>query len=78
MKSAYAPLLNRLDEMQAAPYYATARQTLAEAEAVIVMLEGALQDLVDAYRAGPDGPLGCGLTNGHFLRAEALVLPNAE
>lgn len=39
IKSDYAPLLNRLDEMQQAPYYATARDTLAEAERVICHLE---------------------------------------
>ena len=36
----------------------------------------ALRDLVDAYRAMPDGELGRGLNNGMFLRAEALVRPN--
>lgn len=39
IKSAHAALLNRLSEMQVAPYYATARNTLAEAERVIVQLE---------------------------------------
>ncbi len=38
-KSGYATLLNRLSEMQEAPYYATAKQTLAAAEAVIFDLE---------------------------------------
>lgn len=45
-KSAHAELLNRLSEMQDAPYYATARATLAEAEATIVRLER------DGFRAG--------------------------
>jgi hypothetical protein len=35
----------------------------------------ALRDLVDAYRAMPDGELGRGLSNGLFLRAEALLQP---
>ncbi len=39
IKSPNAELLNRLDQMQQAPYYATARNTLAQAEAVIVRLE---------------------------------------
>lgn len=77
MRSKYAELLNRLDAMQQAPYYATARGTLAEAERTIVELEMALTDLVHAYDAMPDGELGRGLTNGHFLRARALVVPNA-
>jgi hypothetical protein len=39
IRSQHAELLNRLDQMQQAPYYATARSTLAQAEAVIVRLE---------------------------------------
>lgn len=39
IKSAHAALLNRLNEMQASPYYATARDTLAQAERVIVEME---------------------------------------
>jgi len=42
MRSKYAELLNRLDAMQQAPYYATARETLADAERTIVALETAL------------------------------------
>lgn len=38
-RSAHAALLNRLCEMQDAPYYATARATLAEAEQTIAALE---------------------------------------
>lgn len=34
-------------------------------------------ELVHAYDAMPDGELGKGLTNGHFLRARPLVVPNA-
>ena len=74
MKSKYAELLNRLDEMQGAPYYATARSTLSDAELTIVALEKALTDLVRAYDAMPDGELGKGLTNGHFLSARLLVV----
>lgn len=77
MRSKYAELLNRLDAMQQAPYYATARETLADAERTIVALEAALTELVHAYDAMPDGELGKGLTNGHFLRARPLVVPNA-
>ncbi len=77
MRSKYAELLNRLDAMQQAPYYATARETLADAERTIVALETALTELVHAYDAMPDGELGKGLTNGHFLRARPLVVPNA-
>lgn len=36
-----------------------------------------LREFVEAYRAMPDGELGKGLTNGHFLRAERLLSPNA-
>lgn len=43
--SEYADLLNRLDEMQQAPYYASARKTLAEAEGLIVHLEGRKNEL---------------------------------
>ena len=78
MRSKYAELLNRLDAMQQAPYYATARETLADAERTIVALETALTELVHAYDAMPDGELGKGLTNGHFLRARPLVVPNAS
>jgi len=78
MRSKYAELLNRLDAMQQAPYYATARETLADAERTIVALETALTELVHAYDSMPDGELGRGLTNGHFLRARPLVVPNAE
>mgnify|MGYP000908498633 CR=1 FL=1 len=78
MRSKYAELLNRLDAMQQAPYYATARETLADAERTIVALETALTELVHAYDSMPDGELGRGLTNGHFLRARPLVVPNAK
>ena len=78
MRSKYAELLNRLDAMQQAPYYATARGTLADAERTIVALETALTELVRAYDAMPDGELGRGLTNGPFLRARGLVAPNVE
>lgn len=37
--SKHAPLLNRLHEMQLAPYYATARDTLAQAERLIAQQE---------------------------------------
>jgi len=36
-------------------------------------LRNALQTLVYRYRSAPDGPLGRGLTNGAFLRAEQLL-----
>lgn len=36
-----------------------------------------LREFVAAYRAIPDGELGKGLTNGHFLRAEKLLTSNA-
>lgn len=39
IKSAHALILNRLSEMQRAPYYATARDELALAETTIVHLE---------------------------------------
>lgn len=39
IKSDHAALLNRLDEMQRSPYYATARATLLAAEMTIVRLE---------------------------------------
>jgi hypothetical protein len=39
IKSPRAALLNRLSEMQEAPYYATARDTLGQAERAIVQLE---------------------------------------
>lgn len=42
VKSKYAALLNRLDEMKQAPYYATARTTLGDAESTIVALEAEL------------------------------------
>lgn len=67
MRSKYAELLNRLDAMQQAPYYATARETLADAERTIVALETALTELVHAYDAMPDGELGKGLTNSYSL-----------
>ena len=76
MRSKYAELLNRLDAMQQAPYYATARETLADAERTIVALETALTELVHAYDSMPDGELGRGLTNGNFLKARPLVVPN--
>ena len=78
MRSKYAELLNRLDAMQQAPYYATARETLADAERTIVALETALTELVHAYDSMPDGELGRGLTNGNFLRARPLVVPNVQ
>ena len=78
MRSKYAELLNRLGAMQQNPYYATARGTLADAEQTIVALETALTELVHAYDAMPDGELGRGLTNGHFLMARPLVVSNAE
>jgi hypothetical protein len=40
IKSSHALLLNRLAEMQRAPYYATARNELALAEQTILDLEG--------------------------------------
>ncbi len=43
--SKHADLLNRLDQMQAAPYYATAKATLAAAERVIVEQEKRINDL---------------------------------
>ena len=39
VKSNYANLLNRLVEMQDAPYYATAKETLVLAEVAITSLE---------------------------------------
>ena len=39
IKSAHALILNRLNQMQSAPYYATAKEELALAETTIVELE---------------------------------------
>jgi hypothetical protein len=45
IKSAHALILNRLHEMQRAPYYATARDELALAESTIVQLERRVAEL---------------------------------
>ena len=55
IKSAHSLILNRLHQMQMAPYYATAREELAMAEATILQLEreasnawkAALEDAAD-------------------------------
>ncbi len=46
MKSQYAELLNRLSDMQRAPYYRTACHTLVQAECAIVNLESKNANLV--------------------------------
>lgn len=48
IKSPRAALLNRLSEMQEAPYYATARDTLAQAERAIVQLESEVERAASA------------------------------
>ena len=45
IKTQHAELLNRLDQMQQSPYYATARSVLAQAESLIVEQEAELQRL---------------------------------
>jgi hypothetical protein len=73
---AFRPLNNR--ESAANPWATAkhrrdlARRALAEemekrGEALIRVAERA-QEVVNAYDKMPDGPMGRGLTNGHFLR----------
>lgn len=45
IKSAHALILNRLAEMQRAPYYTTARDALALAEKTILQLETEVSEL---------------------------------
>lgn len=45
IKSAHAPLLNRLHQMQQSPYYAIARTDLANAERTILQLESEVIEL---------------------------------
>ena len=37
------------------------------------LIVGALRELVETYEAMPDGALGCGLTNGPFLRGRKAL-----
>jgi len=50
IKSKHTLILNRLHQMQQAPYYATAREELALAESTIVQLEAEIAALIFALR----------------------------
>ncbi len=81
MRSKYAELLNRLDAMQQAPYYATARETLADAERTIVALETALTAFVPLRAHGvldADDNLDCWDTPPFELARRHVEALNAK
>lgn len=63
--------LHRLEAIRI--QYEALQSQLAASRQRVRELEGPLTELVAACRQMPDGPLGHGLTNGHFLRAERAL-----
>ena len=72
MKSNYALILNRLVQMQRAPYYATAREELALAEQTIVELE-TKNNAIEAKLKQPAVPLTDDVVQKIISRLEPLL-----